>query len=408
MKRKKRDGVRSMALQVYVPDSLFERKIFGSIKRYRAACRQLYATYALGVAGGAEIRDDGEGKVTLMPDKESTRTILTTLTGAPANFPAYPLRPYFFEQLFPSAQSFVWDSCRQDVESVWRSLDPEFTKAQRGYLALQGARGLALFMRRGIGCPVQSARPKLVGDTVTVKWDKDLGSVTFKLEPLDGGRQFVWNKLRAAAPGWKLGTIYVTERKRKGRSCLFLLVTYERPLEVAETDAGRVCRVEWTDEHEKWLRIVGPDGATTVFEVSAVAAVESMRELKVRQAKLELRKSACGAKHQPWGHKDEWNRVQAVVARCTLHRANATKDFNHAWTRRIVDAAAKWRCGQIQVEALPKTLFGHSWPWYAFLQCLKYKATFVGIATHLPKPPKTEAEEAEEALALEEAARLGQ
>jgi hypothetical protein len=63
-------------------------------------------------------------------------------------------------------KSMRFDSIRRDVTTVWNSLDPEYTKAKRGWLALQGARGVAQFNWRGIGIPQATGRPKLDGYTL--------------------------------------------------------------------------------------------------------------------------------------------------------------------------------------------------------------------------------------------------
>ena len=51
----------------------------------------------------------------------------------------YEMREWFLKHLWPTAMSFVWDSVRRDVQTVWTSKDPEHPQASRGWLVMQGA-----------------------------------------------------------------------------------------------------------------------------------------------------------------------------------------------------------------------------------------------------------------------------
>lgn len=391
---------RSVSIDLFVPDEQ-RQSVLNSVRHYRLCCRDVYAALLLAQTAGAEI-EDIEGAMRLKPQSDQAKLALAAALGVARITPgdrekgngqsftvnvgsamAYECRAWVLQQLFPTAMSFVWDSLRRDVVTVWTSRDPEHTQATRGWLALQGARGVAQFQRRGIGFPTATARPKLAGNTLTLKWDRELGAVEFRIPRLDGGRYYVWRALRDGDEGWKLGTVYLGERDGK----LYAVLSHDRPAQAASVDAERVCTVRFGDTQEGFLRIVGPDGAQTYDSISAESAVAAMERLRVHRDKQEKRRAACGNPRRPWGHRKGWLANQDVLTRCTLQRDRLQKDVNHCWSRWAVSRAVSWRCGKLVVEAMPADLFGHSWSWATqFRMFLAYKAEEVGIELVLGKP----------------------
>ncbi len=407
---------RSISIALSVDDE-YHRAVVDSIRRYRACCRQLYSALLMAqcAASDIEVRDDG---IRVRPHNERAKIAMGVAMGAGTVTKAvehirgqgqnytvnlgvkalYEFREYFFEALYPNAHAFVWDSCSRDVVVVWRSGDPEYPQASRGWLALQGARGPAQFNWRGIGFPRLTARPKLEGHTLTLNWDHDIGPVVFNLPRLNGGHYYIWKALRDGLPGWKLGTLYLNEKDHK----LKVTLSHDRPATAAATvDPARVCQLRFTDESETFLRMLGPDGAASYDSWSAAAAVGRLVQLKVRRDELERRRAACGNPRRPWGHRRGWLENQDVLSNNTRQRDLMQKDYAHAWSRRTVSRLLQWRCGKIQVEAWPTAtitlangstrvipaLFGHPWSWTQFNLFLKYKANEVGIEVLAPEPP---------------------
>ena len=367
--------------------------VLGSIRRYRHACREMYGVLLAAFAAGAEIVD--EEKLSLKPDNDRATVVLAAAMGRVAitkesgdkgegnrfslsagKALGYEMRTWFLQDLCPGFMSFVWDSAKRDVTTVWTSGDPEFPKAKRGWLALQGARGIAQFQRRGIGFPLATGRPALGGYTLHLKWDHNLGEQEFKLPRLDGGRRHVWLSLRDKDEGWKLGTIWLNERDGK----LLAIVSHHRPERGAEVDAGRICRLSFGTTAETWLTVASPDGEQMFFAISAADAIGHLAQNERRRIALEARKAAVGNPCRPWGRRKGWDAIVAVLGRNTANRARFAADCNHAWTRRIVGLAVSWRCGQIMVPSLPETMHGYSWPWSDWTAKLRYKAEERGIA----------------------------
>lgn len=382
---------RSVTLDLSVSDDHYQ-PVLDAIRRYRMCCRQVYAAVLLGETAGAEITD-GEASLRLTPRSERAKVTLgaalgsasitkqeqTGTRGEGAGFKVnvgkglgYECRSWVLQELYPTALSFVWDSIRRDVTTVWTSGDPEFPKAKRGWLALQGARGVAQFHWRGIGFPVATARPKLSGHAITLKWDRELGPVEFSVGKLDAGRWYVWKQVCAAADGWAAGTLFLNERDGKIRCS----ISYTRPDVVSQVDQCRVCRVRMRADD---ILLVGPDGETTYDTISTVEARERLTELRVRRGRWERRRESLGSLRKPWGMHRSWRGVQEHLSALTLQRERFQADCNHAWSRRVLSRALAWRCGVVEVEEFPDGIGPHPWSWPQFAANLKYKTAVRGI-----------------------------
>ncbi len=403
---------RSLKLDLVAPEDK-RHAVIASIRRYRHACRQLFAVVGLGQLAAARLteRDGPDGELDLRFEAQSDQAKIALAAAIAAakidkgekvrgegqayqvrigsGF-AYELRDYFLRELYPSALSFVWDSARRDVTTAWTARDPQFPKAGRGWLALQGARGLASFMRRGIGMPRASARPKLVGHQLILKWDRDLESVAFRVGKLDGSRYVIWKRLRDYAEGWKLGTLYLTENR--GR--IAAVLTYEAPGEKAGFQEGTFCDVLMTDEGEQLFYLKSTAGRFSFDEIDAAAVLGFLAQHQAKKIAIEQRIAAAGNPRRPWGHRRGWRHDQEVRAGLTRLRMLTFRDYLHAWSRRIVTRATDWLCQGIRLAPLPLQLRGHDWPRTEFLSILKYKCAAKGLSfvemQHLPAEEETD------------------
>jgi hypothetical protein len=383
--------MKSTTFDLFVPDEQ-RQPILNSIRRYRAACREMFgAVLAVQAAGGDIV--ETEDNLRLNPARDQGAAVLAAIfartvekvagaRGAGVTYTVkggkglgYDLRQHFFTNLYPEAMSFVWDSARRDVSTAWLAKDPEFTRATRGWLALQGARGITQFQRRGIGFPVATGRPKLDGKSLFLKWDNSLGLVEFRLpQKLDGGRHRVWKCLRDGEVGWQLGTLYLSERDGE----IFATVTHERPADKAALDPERVCTltIQEAGVPATFLTLAAGEDLDVISGEETLAWLNRMRS---RRAALEARRAACGSPRRPWGFKKGFRSEQAILSRVSEARERGCKDRNHAWTRRIISRCVSWGCGKLTVTLPEKELFGHPWGWAQFREFLTYKATDAGI-----------------------------
>jgi hypothetical protein len=406
---------RSMTVDVFVDKEQIQA-IRDSIARYRAGCRQLFAVLGLAQAAGAAIGGD-EDQLRITPGNDRAKLILaasldsaaiergdkekgegqawTVKVGAGA---AYELREYFRAQLYPTALSFVWDSARRQVWNRWTAKDPEFTRAGRGWLVLQGARGLAWFRGVGIEFPQATARPKLHGRSATLKWDSELGPIVLDLlkrsdgRGLDPGRWYIWKQVRDGE--WKAGTVILNERDGRLR----LSVSYYPELGAKPA----------LDERRRLsVRLAGaiPGRPALSLEceddqdlIQLVDAVRKLTELRLQRGFWEERRASAGSPSRPWGNRRAWNAVQTHLDRVTIQRLHFANDCNHAWARRIATRAAYWRTGAVDL-VLPadRLLGGHTWPWDQLQNFLRYKLREAGAT--LTVSQESPVEEPADALA---------
>jgi len=394
---------RAVRIDLRPPDDAVYRAVLNSVRAYRAALRHGFALLAQAHLAGAEVVWTPDGECRVRAGTAAARVIGGLATGQATvlrepraadhkrgdggtytvklgNGAVYELRAELRRQL-PAAMAFVLDSARRDIAAAWQAPDPEFPRWTRGGLVLQGSRGPALFRNRGVGMPAATARPRLGKRSLTLAWDHDIGPVEFGLGELDGGRLRVWQALRDGE--WRLGTVYLSERDGK----LFAVLSHDRPAAAAGTDPSRVARLVFpADDPDTLFRLAGPDGAATYDSVSAAGVAAFLRESAARRRELEARRGANGQPRRPWGFRKGWEDAQRTLDRHTLIRARVVADHNHAWSRRVADRAANWRCGVVTMGPTPAAgspavgaIGGLPWNWTEFRACLRYKLEERGI-----------------------------
>lgn len=373
---------RSTKFDVFLSDSTKYKEVINSIRLYRMLCRKAFSACALAEMAGATVTVKKDTPF-LKPNHEASKTILKEVfQGTPQDYKMhlYELRNLILKEETPrnpetgksSWMSFVWDSLRGDVSTVWKAKDPSLPSLTKGWLLLQGARGIALFQKRGIGFPPQQ-KPEIAQHSLTLHWDHVMGPIEFKLGKLDGGRYHIWKGLRDNLPGWKLRTLYLSERDGK----LFVTMAYESPSVKKNLDLNSILDITFTDNKDTFITLKGPGKLEGDF-ISAEEAIGLLEQIKIRHDRWNNRKKAAGNPRRVWGSKKIWVAVQDKIGRNSLHRENAIKDRNHLWTRRIVETAIRWNCGSIQINNTPDNFFGEPWKWSQFKTFLEYKIDEIG------------------------------
>ena len=243
-------------------------------------------------AANVEVKKDGN--LAVVPHSSEAHEIMQKALGQEGKALAYPCRKWVLQTLAPTWYSFVWDSLRRDVSDRWRAKDPEFTKASRGWLILQGKRLIALFRRRGIGMPRLTARPKLEGRSLVLKWDREIGKVELKLKKVDSGRWFAWRNIQEG--NWSLGTMYLNEREGKLR----VTITYERPDQLADLDPELAMTVRLPDATSPDIRL---EGLRQPVVLSVAGASSVLDRLRIQMVARERVKAASGSPVKQWGSK---------------------------------------------------------------------------------------------------------
>jgi hypothetical protein len=356
-----------MTAEVFCVDDATRNQAINAVRRYRAYCREVFAVGLLAETAGAKIVETEDGDIRVQPDSDRAKATLAALMMKDGKAHLYQLRQHVLETLYPTARSFVWDSLRRDVSTRWCARDPEFGKASRGWLTLQGARDVARFNGMGIGFPQATAHPKLEDHAIRLTWDREVGEVEFKLKRLDSGRWGVWSAILSG--DYTAGTLYLNERDGKLR----ITITYSKAVTVSDVDPARVLLVEFLADRIR----LSTSGDTD--EVMLDHAKGALARFAMRRANLEARRASCGSPKRPWGHRKGWLADQAVLSALTARRAGYVKDQNHAWARRIADRARQWRCGRVSVT-LPADglMHGQSWGWGQLKQFISYKVEELG------------------------------
>ncbi len=371
---------RSVSIDVWLPEAHKEKykQIIESIRHYRGVARHTYGILFAAHAAGADFKYDE--KFSLRPNNERCKQLLALALdkmkegGELYKAPVYEVREYILKNLAPNWKPFVFDSLRQDVYSRWKAPDTEFPKAQRGYLSLQGARGVAKFQRIGIGFPQLTAKPRLEGHSIFLDWDREIGEIEFKFEKLDSHRFWVWRQI-TENPAWSAGTVFLKEID----GVLNIGISYDRPAVISDADPGRVLKVTFSDQIDSLIRMSGPDGEASYDSISVAAALGGIDELRKLREYYEKRKSSTGAKNKPWGVRNAFVDVAKTLNNVTVRRERQCKDWSHRWTKRIIDNAKRWRCKTVEIHDLPKEeMLKRPWGWHQFKLFAEYKTKEIG------------------------------
>jgi hypothetical protein len=367
------DGLlrRSVTIDLIPPDDRY-KDVINHIRQYRATAKQCYAILLMAQTAGADLNFSKDGTFSLKPNSKRSKKLMELAFDKAGKALAYELREYVLQHLIQGFHSFVWDSIRRDITQVWVSKDQEFNNASRGWLALQGARGIAQFNHRGIGFP-NTLVHNLDAHRLSLTWHHDIGPVEFKVPRLDCRKYNIWRALRDGDEGWKVGTLYLNERDGLIRA----VVSYCKPAELKNLNTNYVCAITTDCESNDTLfKIIGPQGSDTIDNYEVISWLKMM---KARRENLEARRASCGNPKRPWGHRHGWLASQDVLSRLTMKREKGVADRNHAWSRRIISRAVSWNCGTLEIGKLPELMYGCPWKWQQFSEFLKYKAEEIGM-----------------------------
>ena len=353
---------RSTTFDLILPDEFKDKyqKIINSIRENRAIHRQVYSAYAMNEMSLQKIIEK-DGKRIVVPGEKHFPFTWIMNKGE--------INRLLRKEFSTTFLSFVLDSISREVEARWKAKDPK-VPATRGYLCLQGARDIAFFNHIGIACPQATARPKLFEHKISIKWDHEIGEITFGIGKLDGARYGIWKSLRDSADDWSIGTVYINERD--GR--LLLGVSYTCPDRAKELDVDKKMYVEFSDNFDNYI-LCYTDDKWEGRPISARGAIEYLFEMEQIYKKYALQLAAYDRRLE----KKHRGTIRERIHRYTVRREGGVKDHNHIWTRRITEFAQQKCAGEIIVINLPvETLADYPWRWYQFKTFLSYKIKEIG------------------------------
>jgi transposase len=339
----------------------------------------MYSAAAMSAVAGAEVIMDKYGLI-VRPNNDQAKAVLDNVFGKYDGSSRFYQMRTWAREFHPSWQYWVTEAMQYSIVSkkwVSRDPDPEYKGLNHEFLVTNSARAFARFMH--IGIPVKNTIPKLVGRSVFIKWDEEIGKVEFKLGKLDGSRHFQWKNI--VNRNWKLGAIYLNHKEKTERepATLFLTISYTAPnSKLKDLDPEKVMTVSFGDDPEMFINCAGQED----FEgdkISVWEAVDGLESMAMIAERYKQCKASAGNPRRVWGSKKMYKSVQGKISNMTAKRTGYVRDRNHYWARRIVNNAARWQCGKIVVIDCPEeSMFKHPWAWYEFRNFLGYKAREIG------------------------------
>lgn len=371
------------------------RRLRDDLKLYRHLCRKYYGVYMFAAAAGAKVSEHEKKGLQIKDDSAETKKILAD---------AFEMRKEdgeFFKakgyEFYKDLRSQTKDTylaefaCYviQTIGSTWKAKDPEFTRAGRGWLNLQSARDPARFNH--VPLPIHPKRVSLSDNARTISLHyRTAGPTLFRLVKMDGGRWHTWKQI--ATGEWPAKTAYLHERD--GR--FFIRVSYQRTVEKVELDKARSLSVEFTENEKEFCVCWLHEGKKTATDdmrnekFSATAALAELDRIFASSAWADECRKACGNRRH--GNAKALRKEKEIQERLTARRTGLVKNWNHCWSKRIVETAVRFRAGKILVVGLPsKILFGRPWNWGQFEIGIKYKSELRGIEVEKKELEKVKA-----------------
>ena len=387
-------------IDVFVREEGLKQQILNSIKLYRHAGRQLVGTFFTACAAGASVQEK-KGDLVIKPENARARQILDLAMDKSGKLEMYSCRDVVLQHWAKGSgkgggkgggntsrwHSYVWDSLRRKVWSLWQAKDPQFQKAARGWLVLQGVRRLPVMNGIGIETPAVYVR-KLDHHSVELQWDHEIGPVTLHFTKLDGGRWAVWKAI--LEDRYKIGSVTLNYRRTKKGPQLKLYMPYKYRRKKRDISPKRSIEVSF--DHDTGITVtmlegkhdsqaaVPPDDLRKVV-LPFAAAISGIDQLKTQDETLLAKLRACGNRGECRRGQGCPAAANAFVARrkkVSLQRERRVKDWNHRWTSRIAAVAESWQCGKCVLFDIPETIRKRPWQWFHFQQMLQYKLHELG------------------------------
>jgi len=359
---------RNLKLELYVDDLELHGKIRSSVRLYRACLRAAYSYCALAETAGSEIVCK-DNNVTIKPTPQAVKILSECIkTGGKVKY--YEMY-YWMKELYPSLISDSYSKIQYVINRMMTAKDQDIKKCNKKFLILNGKRAFAQFNRAGIPLKAGSKKVIIDGHKVKCRWDKEIGEIEFNTQKLDSSTYYAFSSLREKRDGWKICDSYLSFDENKNK--IILILSYERPDTPSKLDPEKIMYVEFSDDKEKFITCYTDDKwSSRPFSAAGIVGYLSQMECiynkYIREFKSYIKRE-----------KKQKKNVKAKLNRYTERRANAEKNNNHLWSRRIADFARQQCAGKLVVINMPeKTLFDFLYGWFDLKTKLNYKIQEIG------------------------------
>jgi len=360
---------RSICLNATLEKMEKTKEVIDSIRLYRYVANKVFSSIITVEMLGASVESD-ESYFRIIPNSERAKELLALVFNKTGKAAFYEVREYVLKHLAPTWHSFVFGGMRRELWSRWQARD-SVHRASHGYLVLNGVRKPSAFKNVGIGFPSASEKITLDNHTIVLKWDHEIGPITFKIRKLESGQYYVWRMLRAGA--WIIRNVLLNERS----GALTITFNYHQPIGKVLQDASRITEVSIKGAT---IAVSGPNDEGDSENIETHAAVSWLSRLKMISADRSKCLSSNCVNASAIGNKRVFLALSKKLHNVTERRSKGSKSWNHVWTKRIVFLASRWNSGRIVFEVPEKSELGfHPWSWSEFFEQLHYKAEAVGI-----------------------------
>jgi len=359
--------IRNLKIECFVENNDLHAKIRSSVRLYRATMRAAFSFCAIAETLGSEIVVE-KYNVTVKPNNARSKEILQACVVDGLKIQYDEMR-HWIKELYPSLMSNSTSKIGYVIGKMMTMKDQDIKKCQKKFLIVNGKRAFAQFNHSGI--PLKSGMAKIDGHLLKCRWDKEIGEVEFTTNKMDSSTYYAFSSLREGREGWNIKDSYLSFDEDKNK--IIIILSYERPDTPTKIEPEKVMYVEFTDDKDKFITCYTDDkwGSRPFSATGIIGYLEEMECIYSRywsEFKSYERREIKQRKH-----------VKEKLNRYTERRANAEKNNNHLWSKRIVDFARQQCAGKLVVVNLPeKTLFDLPYGWFDFKTKLDYKMKEAG------------------------------
>lgn len=362
--------IRNLKIECFVKDNDLHAKIRASVRLYRATMRAAFSFCAIAETLGSEIVVEKDN-VVVKPSNTRSKEILQACVVDGLKIQYDEMR-HWIKGLYPSLMSNSTSKIGYVIGKMMTMKDQDIKKCQKKFLIVNGKRAFAQFSRSGI--PLKSGMAKIDEHLLKCRWDKEIGEVEFTTNKMDSSTYYAFSSLREDREGWSIKDSYLSFDEDKNK--IIVILSYERPDTPTKIDPEKVMYVEFTDDKEKFITCY-TDDKWSARPFSATGIIGYLEEMECIYGRYWSEFKSYERRE-----RKQRNHVKNKLNRYTERRANAEKNNNHLWSKRIVDFARQQRAGKLVVVNLPeKTLFNLPYGWYNFKTTLEYKMEEIGGKT---------------------------
>jgi hypothetical protein len=384
--------IESITFPVFVEDGEKYKAVIRDIRLFRALEKRAASIMLMAEMAGARI-ELTEEDIKIKPQKDAVHDGLALLFGSAGKLKYYGIRAYLLKQMPEGWYRHIADTLMRCAEAAIKAKDPSMPKADRRFLALNGRRDAPRFSFGGMTIhPEDGIYARAIKGGIALRWDKDMGDISFIAHGRDPRRSYVLHKLLEG--GYELGAVMLNEDG--GRLKATVSYSYEQADKAP--DKSRVMEAEFCGGMNL-LDIVLIAGHRSVIDlmrhetIDASPAVAGVDILAAQEHRRQQQAAFCGRRSPRSASEGNGPAARWFAdkrEKLSERRQNMAKTWNHTWTARLIRIAERMNAGTMVIRGEYSGIQGRTWPWSQFKEFLAYKCERAGIALTWSARPKAE------------------